>query len=94
MKKVTASELNYILYRVSQLRKISNSLQHLAEASCNYGLTKRQETRERNLLQKGKELAQELGYEFYHQGDPRGCQVYLLDHGTPHNSYNHGVAIY
>jgi len=84
--------------RLGELRKISWSLRHLNENSCNYGLTPRQEKREENLEKKAKELGEGLGFKVYFQGDPRGCAVYLVpaewtDEYTD-SHYSSGFAIY
>ena len=39
-----------------ELQKVAKSLHRLNENACNYGLTDRQETRQRNLFTKAKEL--------------------------------------
>ena len=85
--------LNFELSRIEALRKISRSLHHLAEVSCNYGLTPRQETREKNLLKKAETLAAEIGLKIYHQGDPRGCALYLLSEDMNVNNYSSGIAL-
>lgn len=79
-------DLNFELYRIEELKKISQSLHKLAEADCNFGLTKRQETRKANLIEKAQELASEIGLTIYHQGDPRGCALYLLSQDMNKNN--------
>ena len=61
-----------------QLQAISRALHRLDEASCNYGLTPRQEKREENLEQKAMAIAREYGSIAYHQSDPRGWSLYLV----------------
>jgi hypothetical protein len=77
------------------LQKIAKSLHHLDECSCNYGLTPRQETREKNLEAKAQQLASEFSLVVYHQSDPRGCSLYLLDSVEDKNNYSTlGIAVY
>ncbi len=65
-------------YLLRELRKISNSLHSLNECACNYGLTERQEKREKRLEEKAQIIAKELDLAVYFQGDPRGCALYLV----------------
>lgn len=62
-----------------KLCKIEKSLHRLSEADCNYGLTPRQEKRETRLAAEAEQIAQDYfgGAHVYHQGDPRGCVLYL-----------------
>ena len=68
-----------------ELDKIARSLHHLAEVGCNYGLTKRQETREANLEKKALAIADKYGFEIDFNGDPRGFPIYIH---LPDGSYN------
>ncbi|MFH1461456.1 MAG: hypothetical protein ABIF12_00705 [bacterium] len=86
--------LSFELYRIEELKKISRSLHKLAEYDCNFGLTDRQQKREDNLRKKAAELAQEIGFVIYYQGDPRGCALYLLSKDMNKNNYNSGIALY
>lgn len=79
-----------------ELYPIARQLHHQDENSCNYGLTKRQETRVENLEVKAEALARQLGLHAYHQGDPRGGTLYLIkrikdDHA---GNYTNGVYIW
>ena len=90
-------KLNNFIYSFRELQKIAKALQRSHENDCNYGLTPRQETRERNLMKKAQEIAERLGFNAYEQGDPRGCSLYLV---TPEmktkydTEYTQGIAVY
>jgi hypothetical protein len=83
---------------LGELRKISRSLHHLAEAACNYGLTPRQEKRQERLESNASALAVTLGLKAYFQGDPRGCALYLVPEGLDDevidSTYSSYFAIY
>jgi len=87
------SRLNQMVYVLCNLRKLANQLHHLDEASCNYGLTDRQEKREEKLEKIANDFAKKIGFLAYHQGDPRGCSLYLVTKDMG-NDYSKGVAIY
>ena len=70
--------LKFFVGEYQELQKISRQICHQDENACNYGLTKRQETRTENLERKAQEIAERLGFNFYHQGDPRGLTGWLL----------------
>ena len=61
-----------------RLQAISRSLHRLAEASCNYGLTERQDKREDRLVEEATAIAHRYGLLAYHQGDPRGWNLYMV----------------
>jgi hypothetical protein len=92
------AELKSMNASLEALRKISRSLHHLAENACNYGLTKRQESRENTLKVKAIAHAIALGFQAYFQGDPRGCALYLVPEGwskeQANQEYPSGMAIY
>ena len=85
-------ELARFEYHLHELRKISKALHTQDENACNYGLTKRQETRVENLEKRAADIAEWYGLKAYHQGDPRGCSLYLIEEGME-NSYHNGVCI-
>jgi len=88
------NELRNYTYIYRELLRISKSLNQLATNDCNYGLTARQEKREDNLFKKAQQLAKQVGLKAYHQGDPRGCSLYLIDKTMDDTTYNNGIAIY
>ena len=94
----TIRELNRFLYRFRELQKISRQLRRLSECSCNYGLTDRQEKREENLINKAQEITKEFNLKIFHQGDPRGCALYLVSEEEFNKGSNcdylNGIAVY
>lgn len=47
------------------------------------------------LLADAQEIAAHYGLRAYHQGDPRGCSLYLCEPGDAANdNYNRGHAIF
>lgn len=87
-------KLRRLIFYLNELRPIAKSLHKLDENACNYGLTERQEKRVERLEKRGKEIAKEFGLKFYHQGDPRGASVYLIDKTMDGSNYSSGVVIY
>jgi len=95
MEKITEKQFRMLCrfrYGWPELVKISKSLNNLYCADCSGELTKRQETRTRNLQNKAEEMAAELGLTAYHQTDPRGCALYLTGPGC--REYTDGIAVY
>ena len=87
------NELRPVLWRIERLQKLSKQIHHLDECACNYGLTQRQETRLKNLLTEANTQSDNLGLATYHQGDPRGCSLYLIEKGTDVDRYDTGIAL-
>lgn len=89
-------DIKRINWVMENLRKLSKQLHRLDESACNYGLTARQEKRQDKLVKEANEWAGHLGMKCYHQGDPRGCSLYLvpLDFKSEDDQYTNGVAIY
>ena len=48
--------------------------------------------RETGALRRITEICKRNGLHFYHQGDPRGCALYVSHEPLPSNNYTHGVA--
>tara|TARA_R100000306_G_C4289076_1_gene99094 strand:+ start:249 stop:596 length:348 start_codon:yes stop_codon:yes gene_type:complete len=83
-----------------ELQKVAKSLHRLNENACNYGLTERQESRERNLFTKVQELflsGEAIPYEtlsptlfIREQGDPRGWPLEIsLEPMTDSQTYDY-----
>jgi len=92
-------EARRLVYVVDELRKIARAVHNLDETECNYGKTERQEKRLAKLLAKATESAAAIGFELYHQGDPRGASLWLVvpdikSHGSYHTHYTEGIALY
>jgi len=73
------TELRQAWEILQRLEKIAYQLHHQDENACNFGLTPRQQTKVKNLEEDAEILAQELGLHAYHQGDPRGATLYLIE---------------
>jgi len=79
---------------VERLRPISRLLRKYHEHECNYGeLTTRQQKRYNKELERAKELANDLGFKLFLQGDPRGCALYIIDDTMNASNYSNGLAI-
>jgi len=65
------------LMDVFTLQRLGRSLHRSHENDCNYGLTPRQETRERNLWLRVQALADRYGLYVQEQGDPRGWPIII-----------------
>ena len=72
---------------VLELQKVAKSMHRLNENACNYGLTERQETRQRNLFNKAKET---IGVYIREQRDPRGWPLEIsLEPMTDFQTYDY-----
>jgi hypothetical protein len=94
---MTIDQVQQVLNSLTELKKISHSLSRLDVNACNYGLTPRQEKRVETLEKKAEAYAHTLGLIAYHQADPRGVALYLIDKDmlkSDYIEYMHGVAIY
>jgi hypothetical protein len=70
-----------------ELQKVAKSLHRLNENACNYGLTDRQETRQRNLFTKAEEI---VGVYIREQRDPRGWPLEVsLEPMTDSQTYDY-----
>lgn len=71
-----------IIQDVERLYSIERQLSQIAERECCEPMTERQakwnESRTENLTTEAELIAKTYGCVFYHQTDPRGCQVYLI----------------
>jgi len=94
IKKVDVELIDKAIRFNRELQPVAKSLHHLDEVSCNYGLSKRQETGMTNLMKKAKEIAGVwFGLQAYHQSDPRGASLYIgLDLNA--SNYTNGICIY
>src|SRR3990167_9360213 len=95
-------EYRAVISTYKALVRVAKTLHTLDEKSCNgYADTDwgrkaevRDNTRTKNLLKKAQELASYLGMYAYHQGDPRGCSLYLVENLDASTNYTNGIAIY
>lgn len=82
-----------------RLQPLAKTIHRLDESSCNYELSKAQETRLHNLLEKATHQAAIFGMRIYHQSDPRGASLYIMDYTSDwkedYKNYNsQGIAVY
>ena len=75
---------------IEELKKISRKLHYLDTKNCNTGLNEREEKRIKKLEQEAKRLAKCINLKVYHQRDPRGATLYVIESGM---EYCKGVAI-
>ena len=93
MTTYSPRQLTRLFWVHDELRRIAKTLHRLDENACNYGLTERQETRKINLLKRAEEIGKEIGLYPYHQGDPRGCSLYMVEDAHHDADYTQGDAI-
>lgn len=71
-----------IIRDVERLYSIESQLSQISVRECCEQMTERQEkwndSRRENLRNEASLIAEDYGCVFYHQTDPRGCQVYLM----------------
>lgn len=94
MDKHTIASVGEVTTVFARLQKIAKTIHRLDENACNYELSKYQETRLENLLIEAQRLAEILDLDIYHQGDPRGCSLYLVDETMDDSTYNRAIAIF
>ena len=76
------------------LQRISHRLHQLDENACNWELSERQVKRVDRLEQQAKEIANRYNLTAYHQSDPRGWSLYLVNPQLSIESeYAKGLAI-
>lgn len=90
-------DLARLVWDLARLRRISAALHSLDEGDCNGRSERGQkaaDTRTNNLMREAGELAARYGLFAYHQGDCRGCALYLVTSEQNNGAkYNEGVAI-
>jgi len=86
--------LKLFISKYQELQKIVRQLHRLDENACNYGLTKRQETRRENLEREAQKIAERLDFKFYHEGDPRGLTGWLLTEKQDETTHLGSIPIY
>jgi hypothetical protein len=83
-----------------ELRKIAKTLHSLDEHACNGYHSERAEkvagTKEKKLMARAEAIAQKYGVHAFHQGDPRGASLYLVDdlEAASSNYSSQGTCIY
>lgn len=89
------NELKNFAYYMPELQKIAKSLHKQDENACNYGLTERQEKTVERLEKRAETIANTyFGLHAYHQCDPRGGTLYLLnEEDKKSGQYTNGIFI-
>jgi len=92
---MTIAQLQKAYDCFKQLQIIAHRLHKQDKNACNYGLTPRQEKMVKKLENDAENWAQRLGFHAYHQGDPRGATLYLVEKlEVANTNYHNGVCIY
>lgn len=99
---MNTKELSTIEYTMKGLYKIERSLHNLDERNClgydNETQLEKAESRRVVLELRASELAEKLDLQIYHQGDCRGCALYLIDNNISFKdiatNYSSGFACY
>ena len=91
------TEVRKVVYVMNRLRQIERRLRGIGVRGCNgyhsESQEKRDNTTQERLRDEAYELAKGIGLRFYHQTDPRGCAVYLIDDTMDDSTYNRGIAV-
>ena len=84
-----------------RLNKLSNKLHRLDEQYCNGEIEEPKYFNKQNKLMKDAQvLADEMSKIYkiklraFHQGDPRGASLYLIDKTMDYTNYHNGIACY
>ncbi len=94
MKKDNFELLRRFVGNMPELRKIAKALHSNDEAICNYGDSTRRDNKEKKLMERAGVIAEWFGLFPYHQGDPRGGSLYLVDSlDKMDTSYTNGIYI-
>ncbi len=96
------NEFSLCINVYKKLLPVASQLHRIGERQCNgYANTdwgRKQEQRdikkEAALLNRAISLADEVGLQVYHQTDPRGVALYLIDNTMDSTNYNNGIAVY
>lgn len=94
MQREKPNERAFIAARdAAHIYELAKSVSALAVASCNYGLSARQETRRENIAKEINEIAARWGFTAYCFGDPRGYTVRLEGPGIEKNGWGDGFGV-
>lgn len=75
-----------------KLLPISRWLNKLDVDYCNTG--KRDEVKFEALLEEAEKICESIGLKAFHQADPRGCSLYVIDNTMNDSNYTNGIAVY
>ena len=102
-KRRRTPEHTDLIDTVRALLQIERALQRISERQCSEAIdtttAARLDKREARLEEKARKLAEYVSCTFYRQGDPRGCQVYLIRPGDipagqdVESYYSNGIAV-
>src|SRR3990167_4154324 len=95
-KALSIEQVRAVQYVLQELAPISRKLNAIGVRGCNGrsdSQEKRDQTTEDRLTHRATRLAESIGLRFYHQTDPRGCSVYLIDRNMNDSNYSSGIAI-
>lgn len=97
---MTLEQLRRTDKALGRLRTIARYIHRMDVAACNDpDAEARNHTRRGRLMIEVADLALELrgkkqgALRVYHQGDPRGCSLYLIDSSMDESNYNDGIAL-
>jgi hypothetical protein len=81
---------------MTEINRLARSIHRCDEINCNRTTTPREDARRDRALARIEELAQPYGWRVYHQSDPRGASVYLVERSWDaemvSSRYNEGLA--
>jgi hypothetical protein len=86
--------LKRTVYQIDHLRRISRAIARIDTAECNSALPARSSARRDTLLKDAQDIAASMGFCAFHQSDPRGCSLYLIDKSMGRDDYTTGLALY
>jgi hypothetical protein len=87
----TIEQTREVIRTFERIKLISKKLHYLFETACNQELTKRQQTRQENLIKDVRELARKINLYAYIQTDPRGLSIYLIE--AQLQDYTRGIGV-
>jgi len=86
-------DINTSLWLYRRLMPIAKRISSIDLRECNHGITDRLEKKRNKLIAEAEEITEQVGLKIYHQGDPRGCSLYIIDDTMDSTTYNRGIAI-
>ena len=94
LKKI--SDLKRFLWLYKDIQKIERQIRRLDILDCNVGLTTKQEKRTDKLLLKADSILKEFDLKVYHQSDPRGVTLYIIEIDVKGSNYDYinGIPVY
>jgi hypothetical protein len=91
---MTIDEQSATINVYNLLKPIAKKLERFDVKSCNGQIS--DEAYDRftdSLMVYANDYASQIGLIAYHQSDPRGCSLYLIDKSMDDSTYNRGIAI-